>query len=834
MFLNYLISQNKFDLFNRIIIRPCYLITKIHTMTKTSTLLVLLLIGWATTAWSQTLTVTDIESGEPLEQVTLISDNPEAFATTNAKGQVNVSAFEGATLITIRSFGYETLQFSYAQLDSVSFELQLQPSPINIDKVVVSATKWQQPTSDIPVKVISINRKTTTLLNPQTSADLLGASGQVYIQKSQQGGGSPMIRGFATNRLLYTVDGVRMNTAIFRGGNIQNVISLDPFAMENVEVLFGPGSVIYGSDAIGGVMSFQTLIPELSLSDKPLVTGSAVMRYATANNERTGHFDINVGWRKWAFLTSVSANAFDDLKMGSHGPDDYLKTYYVQRQDSMDVVIENPNPEVQVPSGYSQINLMQKLRYKPNEQWNMEYAFHYSETSEYGRYDRNLRTRNGLPRYAEWKYGPQKWLMNHLTVTHTGNNQIYDQMTLRLAHQMFEESRIDRSLNSNERTIRIEEVAAYSVNLDFLKTLGTKNSVTYGVEYVLNDVTSSGIDEDISTGIGVEGSTRYPQSNWQSFALYVTDHFKISEKFSLHAGLRYNHYLLNAQFDTSFYPFPFKEANINNGALTGSFGAVYRPNNSWVLSANFATGFRSPNVDDLGKVFDSEPGAVVIPNPGLIGEYAYNVDLNVTKVFGKWVRVDLTGYYTLLNNALVRRDFTLNGADSIVYDGILSQVQAIQNAAQAKVYGIQATVEIKLPLGFSLSSNLNYQHGEEELDDGSTSTARHAAPMFGVTRLSYKANKLMLQLYAEYQAERSFDDLPEEEKGKTEIYAADDDGNPYAPRWYTLNFKANYQFTQNLSVGAGVENLTDQRYRPYSSGLSGAGRNFIISLKATF
>src|SRR5690606_22275722 len=98
---------------------------------------------------------------------------------------------------------------------------------------------------------------------PQTAADMLAGSGEVFVQKSQLGGGSPMIRGFATNRLLYAVDGVRMNTAIFRAGNLQNVINLDPFATESVEVIFGPGSVMYGRDAIGGVMSFQTLMPRL-------------------------------------------------------------------------------------------------------------------------------------------------------------------------------------------------------------------------------------------------------------------------------------------------------------------------------------------------------------------------------------------------------------------------------------------------------------------------------------------------------------------------------------------------------------------------------------------
>ena len=89
-------------------------------------------------------------------------------------------------------------------------------------------------------------------------------------------------------------------------------------------------------------------------------------------------------------------------------------------------------------------------------------------------------------------------------------------------------------------------------------------------------------------------------------------------------------------------------------------------------------------------------------------------------------------------------------------------------------------------------------------------------------------------MYANYQGEKASEDLSVEEQGKTEIYAADENGNPYAPAWYTLNFKANYQLTQMFSVQAGLENITDQRYRPYSSGLSGPGRNYILSLTADF
>jgi len=800
--------------------------------------LVLILTGLILTltqpAFSQILTIKDKKTKEPLPYATLKSAQPQAVAVTNESGQAEISAFKGAAKITISCPGYQTLTLSYKELEALSFEVLLEPTALARYEIVVSATRWRQSITEVPTQIVTISPLDVALENPQTAADLLGVSGKVFIQKSQQAGGSPMIRGFATNRLLYSVDGVRMNTAIFRGGNIQNVISLDPFATESTEVLFGPGSLIYGSDAIGGVMSFQTLTPKLSLSDEPLITGKVVARYSSANNEKTGHFDVNVGWKKWAFLTSISSFDFDHLRQGSHGPDDYLKPYYVQRIDGLDRVVFQDDPQLQIPSAYSQKNLMQKIRFKPNDNWDFQYGFHYSETSPYGRYDRHNRMRNGLPRYAEWNYGPQKWMMNNFHLTHQAPTVLFDQLSLRAAQQSFEESRIDRSLNKPTRRNRVEEVQVYSINLDLTKAWGTRNTLYYGFEYVLNDVTSTGRLEDIVTGESSPGPSRYPQATWQSVGVYLNNQYKFSEKFLLQAGLRYNQFILEAEFDTTFYPFPFTSARLENGALVGSIGGVWHPGKSFILSANLATAFRSPNVDDMGKVFDSEPGKVVVPNPDLEAEYAYSADLNLTKIFGKVLRVDLSGYYTSLQNALVRRDFTLNGQAYIIYDGVLSRVQAIQNAAVANVYGIQADFELKLPAGFDFLSDFNYQKGEEELDDGTTSPSRHAAPWFGRTRLVYNSNKLTLELSAIYQGERPHEDMPEEEKGKTEIYALDANGNTYAPGWYTLNFKAMYRFTEQVTLSAGVENITDQRYRPYSSGISGPCRNFFLSLRTDF
>ena len=785
-------------------------------------------------ALSQIATISDANSGQPIEMATISSENPRAFVTTNANGQADIQLFKGSTMIEIRMLGYKVEQKSFSEMEELAFKIRMTSSGISLDELVISATRWNQSTKDVPAKITSISARSVSMQNPQTAADMLSTSGEVFIQKSQQGGGSPMIRGFSTNRLLYTVDGVRMNTAIFRSGNLQNVISLDPFATENTEVLFGPGSVIYGSDAIGGVMNFRTLTPKFSFSDTISIAGRATIRAATANEEKTGHVHINIGWKKWSLITSYSHFNFGDLKMGRHGPDDYKRLFYVKRLDSLDVVVTNNDPLVQKPTAYSQNNLMQKISFKPGDEWQFDYGFHYSETSNYDRYDRHIRLMQNLPQSGEWYYGPQIWMMNNMAATHSKKNLLYDQLTIRLAHQFFKESRIDRHFNDVVRRMRTEEVDAYSANFDFNKFIGKRHKLFYGLEGVFNDVTSIGTNENISSNEVVDGPSRYPRSKWSSYAAYLNYQFRISQKILIQSGARYNRYLLVATFDSTFFPFPFTKTNINDGAITGSLGFVYNPSIKWVMSLNASTGFRSPNVDDMGKVFDSSPGTVVIPNPDLKAENAYNVELGIAKVFGDFLKLDLTGFYTILDDAMVRRDYQLAGLDSIDYNGELSRVQAIQNAASAYVYGIQAGFELKLYYGFGLSSRFNFQKGEEELDDGSKSPLRHAAPWFGVTHITYNIERLSLDLYLIKNGEVNYKNLPEEGRDTEYLFAKNIDGNPYSPKWYTLNLKMMYHITDNLSVSGGVENITDQRYRPYSSAIAGAGRNIIFAFSCRF
>ena len=789
-------------------------------------------------AFSQKLTILDVESKAPLAFVTVFDQTSGHTEISDINGAVSLAAFGDFDALEFRLYGYKSKIKKREEIMHSDFTVLLSPSMVFLEQTVVSATRWSQSRQEVPSKITSISKEDRELLNPQTAADLLGISGDVFIQKSQQGGGSPMIRGFSTNRLLYTIDGVRMNTAIFRSGNLHNVISLDPFATESTEVFFGPGSIIYGSDAIGAVMSFQTLQAELVEQGKENITGSVTLRGNSANNETTGHAHLKYGGEKWAGVSSFSRYNFGDLRMGRRGPDEFLSPTYVVRNNDRDELILNPNPRIQVPTGYEQFNLMQKLRYTPNENWDFQYAFHYSETSDFPRFDRLIRFRpNGLPRSAEWLYGPQKWMMNHIKINHQGNSEIYDQMTLSLAKQRFEESRIDRNFNDPLRRTREEKVDAYSINLDFFKAWNEKDvKLFYGAEAVMNKVRSIGFDQNILDGSISRAASRYPNASWNSQALYATYQQRISPKSLFQAGLRYSRFTLDADFrqNLEFYPLPFEESTNNEGALNTSLGWVFTPSESWIIHANASTGFRAPNVDDIGKVFDSEPGAVMVPNPELNAEYAYNLELNAGKIISESVLIDVTVYYTRLNNALVRRESTLNGQDSILYDGELSRVLSLQNAAFVEIVGMQAALEIKFNRYWTFSSKLNIQKGKEETDDGQRSPSRHAPPTFGVSRLEYKNRNLRVQLFSEYAGSFSFEQLPLEERGKPELYAIDENGNPFSPSWATINLKANYKINQFFSFSTGLENITDVRFRTYSSGVAAPGRNFIMALTANF
>ncbi|RPG28704.1 MAG: TonB-dependent receptor [Muricauda sp. TMED12] len=799
--------------------------------------LTLFFLIFTLTLCAQEVTVLDADTGIPVDNIAIFNKDQSKSTLTDESGKTELDIFSPNEKITFKHISYETYTTTKGQIARRGNRIYLQLKTEELQEVVMSVSKWEQQKKHIPQKIETFDARSISFTAPQTSADLLQNSGKVFVQKSQLGGGSPMIRGFATNRILLSVDGVRMNNAIFRGGNLQNVISVDPFTIKKTEVTFGPGSVIYGSDAIGGVMNFYTQKPRFSFADSLAFSGNVNYRYSSANNENTAHVDFNLGKQNWASYTSFTYNNFDDLKMGEHGPNSYLRNNYVIRENGTDVLVQNNDPKKQVSSDYDQINFLQKFTYKPNSTWNYDLGLYYSETSNYPRYDRLIRPSrdgDGL-RSAEWYYGPQKWFMGNFQITQKGKNKFYDGVKLTTAYQFFEESRNDRGFQDAELYSTREKVDALSVNLDFEnKKMGSLH-LYYGAEYVFNKVDSKGSMRNIETNEVSGTASRYPDgSPWQTLAGYINGEYQLKPNLTLLSGIRYSQVWVDATFETTYYPFPFEEADIVTGALTGSLGLSWFPRSDLQVTLNGSTGFRAPNIDDIGKIFDSEPGSVVVPNPDLEPEYAYNGELGLRKNFNDVLVLKSAAYYTYLVDALVRRDFSFGGQTEIEYNGEPSNVQAIQNAAKAYVYGFEFGLEAYFNDHLSLNSNLTLTEGVEEDDNGTDSPSRHAAPTFGDVHLIWENHKLKADVFVNYNGEVSNDDLAFSEQGKTYMYASDVNGNPYSPSWYTLNFRSQYQITNALKASVSLENMTNQRYRMYSSGIVAPGTNLVLGVGYAF
>ena len=712
---------------------------------------------------------------------------------------------------------------------------------IKLNEIVLSTSKFSQKYREVPKKVIQINSKQIEFVNPSTSADLLQNIGNIFIQKSQLGGGSPMIRGHSTNRLVLTIDGVRLNNAIYRGGNIHNVISISPLTIENTEVILGSASVLYGSDAIGGVMNFYTKKAKLSFDSNPYIELNINSRYSSASSEKMYHLDLNYGLKKIAFLSSFSKSDFGDLKMGINGPSDYLRPNYVtQNSNGEDILMINSNSRVQRNTGYDQTNFLQKVIYEPNENLSIDLGIHFSETGNIPRYDRLIRdNQNQGLYYAEWYYGPQKWLLiNSQMSLKPKETKFYDELKLGLSFQKFSESRNSRRFDDSDLHSREENLNIFSVNLDFYNKISENSNFTYGLEIIENKLGSSAKSININDSSESPISTRYPDnSSLNSLGVYMNYKNKIIEDVFFQTGVRYSSTELKADLSQNniYYDFVYETTTLRNASFVGGIGLSWVRNtyNNWKFNIN--TAFRSPNIDDLAKVFDSGPGNVIVPNPNLKAERSFGIEFGGYFRTKNNIELDFSSYATYLYNSFIRDDFTLsNGLSEIIYDGELSQIQALQNSSKSFIYGIEIGINTQLSKNFSIKSQHNLIAGYELNEVPIAMPVRHIPPNYGNLHLIFNKGNISIDSYIIYNSKISFNNLAESERIKSYMYALDKNGNPYSPSWMTFNIRSKYSFSEMLNINFTIENITNRLYRPYSSGISAPGLNFIFSVNYVY
>lgn len=783
-------------------------------------------------AFSQNISIYNKASKTPIDHVFIYNQAQTITAISDSNGVADISVFSKRDTLIFSHPGYTP--FSIQKIN-IGNNIYLTEQAINIEPFSVIAEQDKEKAIEVTATIDKIDAKTVKFNNPQTAAEMLELSGGVHIQKSQMGGGSPIIRGFEANRVLLVVDGVRMNNAIYRSGHLQNAITIDNAIIENTEIIYGSNSVVYGSDAIGGVVHYQTKTPQFKVMDDSLNNHSAnaYARYSTANQEKTFHFDFNLGFKKIAAVTSVSFSEYGNLTIGKvsdkNYPDFGIVKYYADRVEGKDTMLRKSNIYEQIGTAYSQTDILEKISFKVSDKFLLTLNTQYSTSSDVPRYDQLSDFKSdGTLKWAEWYYGPQNRLLTSLNAQILSNSKWFSKVDVLTHFQKIDEDRIERKFKSNNRITREEDVNVFGINVDFVKDNNNKSQWYYGVEAIHNMVESTAFDENIVTGVKNPASTRYPDngSTLTNGGAYLTFKNNFTKKATYSLGARYSFANLKANFaDTTFINLPFNEIINNTGAITGNIGIAYHPNKKFKLQAAISSGFRSPNVDDVGKIF-AKDDYVMVPNNFVTPEYAYNGELGLTKTFGdnEELSINVVGYYTILQNAIVRDFYSLNNQDSLVYDGETLRIQTNVNAEEAIVYGTTVNVLAKLNKEFSVKSSFNYTVGENTTLGVPLA---HIPPFYGRTDLIVNSDPLTVAVYAKYQGWKWISDYSP--FGEDNEDQATKDGTPV---WYTFNIRAAMKIGKSYTIQAALENMLDVHYRPFASGVSGGGRNFVITLRA--
>ncbi len=757
--------------------------------------------------FTQTIMVQDQQTLEPIPFANVTGPN-NTGTVSDVSGHVDISQWVDTTELSFSFIGYETRKVWKYEIIEKNNIIFLRETAQFLEQVVISSSKIREKREDVAYSIESLDRKAIENANISQSPDLLTKTNGVTIQKSQLGGGSPIIRGFEANRVLLVVDGVRMNNAIYRSGHLQNSLSIDPNAVEVVEVVFGPSSTIYGSDALGGVIHFYTRKPQFSKNDKVFTELKVGSRMSLADEGMTTHIDYNIGWKNVANFTSLTYTSFGDLRMGknrTHGHSEWgLINEYVNEDDE---IVENEYPYIQVGTGYEQYDLLNNLTWKVKEDIILRWNTQFSTTTDIPRYDNLQDYKDGVLKWSEWHYGPQTRLFTSVQGNFYKPTAFYNNLRITSAYQFIKEDRITRKFQSEDYNNTYVDVHVLSNNIDFVK-----GNFLYGFETIYNMVNSSATD-------GTQ--PRYPSggSNMSTLAAYGSYKQIFNEKFLMNFGLRYSGIFTNMEFNNTDPVFITDKIETFNSAVNGNVNAVWKPGKGWKLDIVTSNGFRTPNIDDYGKVFVKR-GDMVIPNPDLTPEFANNVESSLTKT---WIKLSISGtiYHTWLKDAITKQDL---GYTQIHEDEEVN-VQTLMNTPEAYVQGISLVGKYEPIKQLYFESSFNLQEG---YDVSNNEPLGHIPPTYGKFLTRIKIKKFEGKVWFDYAFSKSLDEA-NDATDNTDL--ATEEG---WPSWNTLNLSIAYKFHKGLKVQIALENLMDQHYRTFASGLSAPGRNVIIKAQYKF
>lgn len=651
---------------------------------------------------------------------------------------------------------------------------------ILLEDIVVVANRMQTRISDHPEAISVLNSRTLESTSPMNMPDAMHAMAGVFMQKTNHGGGSPFVRGLTGYHTVILVDGIRLNNAIFRSGPNQYLNTVDPLMIHQIEVLRGPGSVQYGTDAIGGAIDLRT--GKLSFSPEGLQVGGRVYgKWLSHGMEKTGRAELQVSTPVLAVKAGLSRKVFGNIQAGGDLGELEHTGYDEYAADVKATVRLTPDQSLTLAWQHHKQNDVQ--------------LYHKLVTGEYATYafDPQVRDLLYLRHEAELDRGWWKGIRSTLSL-----------------HQS-DETRKKQKAGSNEFFTEQDRVDTYGFGMDFLFGNDRNWSSVTGFEWYYDRVHSHTLKTDLGSDEKESLRGLYPDNSFiNNLSLFSLHTLKLG-RWRLNGGLRYNHFILGLTDEL------FGDLSLKPDALVGSAGASYRLFRNTELSLTVNNAFRAPNINDVSS-FGIADFRYEVPNFDLAPEKSLNKELGI-RTEQKHFSGALYLYHNGLKDLMVNVKSTFLGLDSI--DGV--KVYTRENAGKAYIQGLEAQLEVRPARFLSVRSFLIYTYGQNVTGD---EPLRRIPPLNGLIGLHWKLYR-DLELIAQWQFAAQQDRLS---SGDADDPRIPDGGTP---GWNVFNLRASYPLA-GFRLNAGLLNLFDQAYRTHGSGVDEVGRSVYVSLQYSF
>lgn len=722
--------------------------------------------------------VRDSLSSDPVSGVHLVVAGKLMGAVTDERGHFLIPSSAYGQPMKVSAVGYSTKTVHVAD----SLEIRLSPSSMVLGNgVTVTAQRYHRNQFDVKEASTVVDSRALDRSAYRTVPDALVNAPGVWVQKTNHGGGSPVIRGLMGNQVLLMVDGIRMNNSVYRYGPNQYLNTVDPGSVDQIEAIRGAGSVLYGSDAMGGVVQVITKAPDFTSATE--FTAVAEGKLTTAGMEKSARAEVGASGNRAAFLGSFSHRDFGDLVAGGD-----IGTL--------------------APSGYNQTAGDARLIFRTSPNSVLTTSYQGVVQHNVDRYDQVAQ--GG---YSTYYFEPQQRQLGFVRWEGNLPSRMVSSIRSTVALNGFKEGLQSQKANAVQRKKQMDEVFTKSLAIEVRSNPRSNWSFLSGIEYYHDDVSSSAKVEDMETGAEAEVRGSYADNSTSASVAVFTSHEITLKRFSIQSGLRYN------QINVAVEDPVFGDQEINPDAFVANAALSYVIKRSHQVILGYNSGFRAPNIDDMSKFGPVESGVFEIPSAGLSPEQSQTFELSFRTATPRFTG-SIAGFYTSLNDLIDRVPVLWMGESEV--EG--RKVYQKQNVGRAQITGFEVEGEFLLMKSLIWYGNATYTFGENQ---SKSEPMRRIPPLFGRMGVRYETPSGFF-VRGEWSAAGVQDRLSAGDLSDSRISVRLVDG--VMPAWNIISVYSGFEY-KGCKLTVAFRNLLDKEYRVYGSGVDGEGRHVSIMLR---